>query len=237
MLARLHDRECDRHGAPRMPQRKALALGPHGNALDRSRHAEAAKGFRRRITSTMTRPLLNVQQKAGHRVARTSLEAYRRRGALLRHLVSIARDPDSRSWSRRFCQHSDAESCLRYAWRTAASCGSTRSCPTAGKLRIAEWPRQSIKRVLRIIPFVRQIPRVQKSFVDRVPQLAGSKFMKFTDHPALKLVSGPIGQAGCNDGLDDLRPCPVRFDEFPVHPRMQMSRVCWASSRGSFRFD
>jgi hypothetical protein len=61
--------------------------------------------------------------------------------------------------------------------------------------------------------------------------------MKFTDDPALKLVSGPIAQAGCDDGLCDLRPCPDRFDEFPVHPRRQMSRICWASSRGSFRFD
>jgi hypothetical protein len=38
------------------------------------------------------------------------------------------------------------------------------------------------------------------------PQLAGSKFVKLTDHPALKSVSGPIGQAGCDDGLDDLIP-------------------------------
>jgi hypothetical protein len=104
-------------------------------------------------------------------------------------------------------------------------------------LRIADWARQSIKRVFWIIPFVREIPRVQKSLVDRVPQLAGPKFMKFTDHPALKSVSGPIGQAGCDDGLDDLRPCPDRFDEFPVHPRIQMSRFCRASSRGPFRFD
>src|SRR5271166_4237655 len=89
--------------------------------------------------------------------------------------------------------------------------------PGTRKLRIAEWARQSVKRVFRIIPFVKEIPRVQKSLVDRVPQLAGSKFMKFTDHPALKSVSGPIGQAGCDDGLDDLRPCPDRFDEFPVH--------------------
>jgi hypothetical protein len=100
-----------------------------------------------------------------------------------------------------------------------------------------QYARQSVKRVFRIIPFVREIPRVQKSLVDRVPQLAGSKFMKFTDHPALKSVSGPIGQAGCDDGLDDPRPCPDRFDEFPVHPRIQMSRICWASSRGPFRFD
>jgi hypothetical protein len=104
-------------------------------------------------------------------------------------------------------------------------------------LRLAEWARQSIKRVFRIIPFVREIPRVQKSLVDRVPQLAGSKFMKFTDHPALKSVSGLIGQAGCDDGLDDLRPCPDRFDEFPVHSGIQMSRFCWASSRGPSRFD
>jgi hypothetical protein len=156
-----------------------------------------------------------------------------RLGSPWRHRVSEF----GRSWSRRFCQHSDAESCLRYACRTAASYRATRSCPTAGRLRIAEWPRQSIKRVFRIIPFVRQILRVQKSLVDRVPQLAGSKFMKFTDDPALKLVSGPIAQAGCDDGLCDLRPCPDRFDEFPVHPRRQMSRICWASSRGSFRFD
>src|SRR3984957_8057161 len=135
------------------------------------------------------------------------------------------------------CQHSHAEICLPYTWRTTASCGATRSCPTAGWLRIAEWPRQSIKLVFRIIPFVRQILRVQKSLVDRVPQLAGSKFMKLTDDPAFKLVSGPIAQAGCDDGLCDLRPCPDRFDEFPVHPRRQMSRICWASSRGSFCFD
>jgi hypothetical protein len=122
-----------------------------------------------------------------------------------------------------------------YACRTAASYRATRSCPTAGRLRIAEWPRQSIKRVFRIIPLVRQILRVQKSFVDHVPQLAGSKFMKFTDDPALKLVSGPVAHAGCDDGLCDLRPSPDRFDEFPVHPRRQMSRICWASSRGSFR--
>jgi hypothetical protein len=91
--------------------------------------------------------------------------------------------------------------------------------------------------VFRIIPFLRYIPRVQKSLVDRVPQLAGSKFMKFTYHPALKSVSGPIGQAGFDDGLDDLRSCPDRFDEFPVHARRQMSRACWASGRGPFRFD
>jgi hypothetical protein len=112
-----------------------------------------------------------------------------------------------------------------------------RSAPDDHGRSPADRPRQSIKWVFRIIPFVRQIPRVQKSLVYRVPQLASSKFMKFTDDPALKLVSGPIGQAGCDDGLDDLRPCPDRFDEFPVHPRIQMSRVCWASSRGPFRFD
>jgi hypothetical protein len=61
--------------------------------------------------------------------------------------------------------------------------------------------------------------------------------MKFTDHPALKSVSGPIGQAGFDDGLDDLRVCPDRFDEFPVHARRQMSRACWASGRRPFRFD
>jgi short subunit dehydrogenase-like uncharacterized protein len=61
--------------------------------------------------------------------------------------------------------------------------------------------------------------------------------MKFTYHPALKSVSGPIGQAGFDDGLDDLRSCPDRFDEFPVHARRQMSRACWASGRGPFRFD
>jgi hypothetical protein len=61
--------------------------------------------------------------------------------------------------------------------------------------------------------------------------------MKFTYHPALKSVSGAIGQAGFDDGLDDLRSCPDRFDEFPVHPWIQMSRVGWAPSRGSFRFD
>jgi hypothetical protein len=91
--------------------------------------------------------------------------------------------------------------------------------------------------VFRIVPFFRQIPRVQKSLVDRVPQLAGAKFMKFTYHPALKAVSGRIGQAGFDDGLDDLRSRPDRFDEFPVYPRRQMSRVCWASGRGPFRFD
>ena len=42
---------------------------------------------------------------------------------------------------------------------------------------------------------------------------------EITDHPALKSVSGPIGQAGFDDGLDDLRSCPDRFDEFPVHAR------------------
>jgi hypothetical protein len=129
-----------------------------------------------------------------------------------------------------------AESYLRYAWKTAASCSATRSCPTAGR-RIAKWPRQSIKRVFRIIPFVRQILRVQKSLVDRVPQLAGSEFMKFTDDPTLKLISGPIAQAGYDDGLGDLRPRPNRFDEFPVHPRRQVSRICRASGRGSFRLD
>ena len=69
-------------------------------------------------------------------------------------------------------------------------------------------------------PIRQEIPRVQKSLVDRVPQLAGSKFMKFNDHPALKSVSSSIGQAGCDDGLDDLRTIPDRFDEFPVHPRI-----------------
>ena len=112
-----------------------------------------------------------------------------------------------------------------------------RFCPTADKSRIAKWARQSVKRKFRIVPFLRQIPRVQKSLVDRVPQLAGSKFMKFTDDPALKSISGPIGQAGFDDGLDDLRSCPDRFDELPVHPRTQMSRACWASGRGPFRFD
>jgi hypothetical protein len=34
-----------------------------------------------------------------------------------------------------------------------------------------------------------------------------------------------------------MRPCPERFDEFPVDPRIKMSRFCWASSRGPFRFD
>jgi hypothetical protein len=43
--------------------------------------------------------------------------------------------------------------------------------------------------------------------------------MKFTDDPALKSVSSSIGQAGGDDGLDDLRTSPDRFDEFPVHPR------------------
>jgi hypothetical protein len=104
-----------------------------------------------------------------------------------------------------------------------------RLCPTASKLRIAERAGQSVERVFGIIPCVREIPRVRKSLVDRVPQLAGSKFVKFTNHHALKSVSVPIGQAGCDDGLDDLRPS--------VHPRRQMSRVCWASSRGPFRFD
>jgi hypothetical protein len=42
------------------------------------------------------------------------------------------------------------------------------SYPTGGKLRIAEWARQSVKRVFRIVPFLRQ-PRIQKSLVDRVP--------------------------------------------------------------------
>jgi hypothetical protein len=91
--------------------------------------------------------------------------------------------------------------------------------------------------VFRIIPFVREIPRVQKSLVDRVPQLAGSKFMKFTNHPALKSVSGPIRQTRGDDGLDDLRPCPNCFDKFPVPSRRQVSRICGASSGGPSRFD
>jgi hypothetical protein len=112
-----------------------------------------------------------------------------------------------------------------------------RACPAAHKFRIAEWARQAVKRIFWIIPFVREVPRVQKSLVDRVPQLAGSKFMKFTDYPALKPVSGPIRQASCDNGLNDLRPCPDCLDKFPVHSRIQMSRICWASSGGPSRFD
>ena len=40
---RCHDRECDGHGAPCLPQREALALGLNGNALDRSRHAGSSQ--------------------------------------------------------------------------------------------------------------------------------------------------------------------------------------------------
>ena len=40
-LARLyqHHRECHEHGAARMPEREAMALGLDGDALDRGRHA------------------------------------------------------------------------------------------------------------------------------------------------------------------------------------------------------
>jgi hypothetical protein len=42
---------------------------------------------------------------------------------------------------------------------------------------------------------------------------------------------------GCTRLNRSLRSCPDRFDEFPVHARRQMSRACWASGRGPFRFD
>src|ERR1700730_12354376 len=44
-LARLHQRyrECDGHGAARLPQRKTLALGLDGDALDRSRDAGSSQ--------------------------------------------------------------------------------------------------------------------------------------------------------------------------------------------------
>src|SRR4029077_3472505 len=44
-LARLHQhyRECDGHGAARLPQRKTLALGLDGDALDRSRYAGSSQ--------------------------------------------------------------------------------------------------------------------------------------------------------------------------------------------------
>jgi len=44
-LARLyqHYRECDGHGAPRLPEREAMALGRDGNALDRSRYARSGQ--------------------------------------------------------------------------------------------------------------------------------------------------------------------------------------------------
>src|SRR5262249_7552303 len=49
-LARLyqHHRECHEHGAPRLPQREAMALGLNGDALDRSRYA----GSRQRFSTT-----------------------------------------------------------------------------------------------------------------------------------------------------------------------------------------
>ena len=49
-LARLHQhhREYDGHGAARLPQREAMALGIDGDALDRSRNA----GSRQRLPTT-----------------------------------------------------------------------------------------------------------------------------------------------------------------------------------------
>src|SRR6266568_3203867 len=49
-LARLyqHHRECHEHGAARLPQREAMALGLDGDALDRSRY----EGSRQRLSTT-----------------------------------------------------------------------------------------------------------------------------------------------------------------------------------------
>jgi hypothetical protein len=48
-LARLyqHHRECHEHGAARMPEREAMALGLDGDALDRGRHSGSGQSFRR----------------------------------------------------------------------------------------------------------------------------------------------------------------------------------------------
>ena len=54
--------------------------------------------------------------------------------------------------------------------------------------RTKKRPRKLVKRVLRVVPFVRQEPPVHKSLVDRIPQLAGLMLVKSAYDPALKPV-------------------------------------------------
>src|ERR1700730_5818982 len=61
-LTRLHQhyRECDGHGAARLPEREALAFGFHGLALDRSRYAGSGQRLPDdlRLTSNFQRYVL-----------------------------------------------------------------------------------------------------------------------------------------------------------------------------------
>ena len=63
-LARLyqHHRECHEHGAARMPEREAMALGLDGDALDRGRHAGSGQ---RLPTAEGSQAASNVAGRSG----------------------------------------------------------------------------------------------------------------------------------------------------------------------------
>src|SRR5438094_3866812 len=63
-LARLyqHHRECHEHGAARMPEREAMALGLDGDALDRGRHAGSGQ---RLPTTEGSQAASNVARRSG----------------------------------------------------------------------------------------------------------------------------------------------------------------------------
>src|SRR5206468_2154367 len=63
-LARLyqHHRECHEHGAARMPEREAMALGLDGDSLDRGRHAGSGQ---RLPTTEGSQAASNVARRSG----------------------------------------------------------------------------------------------------------------------------------------------------------------------------
>jgi hypothetical protein len=75
-----HHRECHEHGAARMPEREAMALGLDGDALDRGRHAGSSQRLPTtegsQAASNVAGPALEAHHnKDSHGLARQAIAA------------------------------------------------------------------------------------------------------------------------------------------------------------------